>query len=304
MSLPSIDAPPRRAWLERHFRREQGVYVPMQPPLNRDDDYDPAGFDNLLAMQRDHFWYRGRHRLLLEVLRRELGRQGGAPQRLSAIDLGGGCGGWVEYVHRHAPGLFEELALGDSSMRALQLAGPVLGAFADRFQVDLLNLAWSDTWDAAFLLDVIEHIADDAEVLRQAGKSLRPGGLLFVTTPALQAFWTYNDDYAKHQRRYAKQDFHDLALATGLELVRTDYFMFFLSPALLASRLLTRPPADATAADIQATLARTHRVPAWPLNAALGAVLTVEAMLVNRLKFPWGTSILAVFRRPLEGRAA
>jgi 2-polyprenyl-3-methyl-5-hydroxy-6-metoxy-1,4-benzoquinol methylase len=304
MSLPGIDAQPRRAWCERHFRSEQGVHVPLQPPIHRDDDYDPAGFDNLLAMQRDHFWYRGRHRLLLEVLRHELGRRGNESRCPSAIDLGGGCGGWVEYVHRHAPGLFEELALGDSSMRALHLAGPVLGEFAERFQVDLLNLAWSEAWDAVFLLDVIEHIADDAEVLRQAGKSLRPGGLLFVTTPALQAFWTYNDDYAKHQRRYAKQDFHKLALATGLELVRTDYFMFFLSPALLASRLLMRPRADAAADDIQATLARTHRVPARPVNAALTGVLAVEAMLVNRLKFPWGTSILAVLRRPPGGGQA
>ena len=108
---------------------------------------------------------------------------------------------------RHLPDRFTELAVSDSSLRALEMAGSVVGEDIVRYQTDLLRLGWRDRWDAAFLLDVLEHIPADAEVLLQIRQALKPGGLLFVTTPALKCFWSYNDEIAHHVRRYAKRDF-------------------------------------------------------------------------------------------------
>ena len=56
----------------------------------------------------------------------------GAGPALQAIDMGGGCGGWLAYLHARAPGMLQQLALGDSSLRALTLAGPVVGGIAAR----------------------------------------------------------------------------------------------------------------------------------------------------------------------------
>ena len=253
--------------------------------------------DLLARMQREHFWYRGHHKLLLNVFKQEVFRQFGETTGLKVIDMGGGCGGWVEYLHTQARSGFQEFALGDSSMRALSLAEPVVSSFATRYQIDLLDLVWSEEWDIVFLLDVLEHIPDHTEVLRQIRISMRPGGLLFVTTPALKSFWTYNDDMVHHQRRYSKQDFQDLGEQAGLELLRSDYFMFFLSPALLVSRHLFRPNSSATPEQLQTCMAHTHSIPVQPINALLTKVFSVEASLVNKIHFPWGTSILAVFRR-------
>ena len=283
--------------LEAQFEEHQGIFVPKHHSRHRDEEYDETGFDVLLQMQREHFWYRGRHELLLKVLKKETLRNFRKTDGLRAIDMGGGCGGWLEYLHTHDAGLFQELALADSSIRALSLAEPVVGSFAARYQIDLLDLVWSEDWDVVFLLDVLEHIPEHRRALEQVRKSMRPGGLLFVTTPALKQFWTYNDDLAHHQRRYCKQDFRELADAVGLELLRTDYFMFLLSPALVLSRMFSRPPASATAEQLREHLARTHRIPARPVNAMLARAFSIEALMVNRVAFPWGTSILAVFRR-------
>jgi hypothetical protein len=73
--------------------------------------------------------------------------------------------------------------------------------------------------------------------------------------------------------------------------------MFFLSPALLLSRMLFKPPAGDKPGEIRAHLARTHRVPPPLMNLCLTQILLVEAWLVNRISFPWGTSVLAVFQR-------
>lgn len=283
---------------EAQFKQERGIFVPCRRPHHRDGEYDEVEFDVLLQMQREHFWYRGRHKFILHIAELEIARRFGKKRALKAIDLGGGCGGWLEYLQLNRPGLFSQLALGDSSMRALTLAEPVIGRFAERYQVDLLELPWHEEWDVIFLLDVLEHIPDHKEVMRQVRKSLRPGGLLFVTTPALQFFWTYNDDLAHHQRRYSKQDFRELALSTGFDFLSAEYFMFFLSPALFLNRLFFRPPTQATPQERQNYFSEAHRIPFKPLNEALSGIFSLEASLVDYLSFPWGTSIFTMFCKP------
>lgn len=279
------------------FTENQGIYIPQRRPRHRDEEYEETGFNILIQMQRDHFWYRCRHKLLLNVLKKEVPSRFGKTDTLRAIDIGGGCGGWLEYLHIYQPFMFQQLALGDSSIRALTMAEPIIGRFAERYQVDLLDIVWSEEWDVVFLLDVLEHIPDHEEALRQIRKGMRPGGLLFITTPALNFFWRYNDEIGHHQRRYCKQNFKDLARYANFKLLRTDYFMFFLSPVLLLSRLLFRPSTSATHEQRQEYVAHTHRIPTQPVNKILSGIFSIEALMINWVSFPWGTSILAVLQR-------
>jgi SAM-dependent methyltransferase len=273
-----------------------GVFVPREAVTHRNEEYDETGFDVLAAMQQRHFWYRGRHRFLLHAVRRALG-SARRPAR-DAIDLGGGCGGWVRYLGEKAPGLIQILALGDSSLRALDFAADVVGPAVVRFQVDLLRLQWHSRWDVVFLLDVLEHIPQDADALLQIRDALRPGGFLFVTTPALRFFWSYNDDLGGHQRRYSQAAFRQLAARAGLELCSCSYFMFFLSPLLYLSRLSRHNVRQMAAQDVRRLVARSHRVPFAPLNFALSSLFALETPVGHWLPFPWGTSILGVFRKP------
>jgi SAM-dependent methyltransferase len=280
-----------------------GVYVPTGGVVHRDEEYDPRGFRLLCQMQERHFWYRGRHRFLLHAVRRQLARprwQGGPSARpLRAVDLGGGCGGWVDYLARRRPFPAAELALADSSPVALETAAEVLPSDVDRYQVDLLDLRWTDRWEMAFLLDVLEHVPRQEQALREIHRALTPGGLLFITTPALQCFWTWNDDLAHHVRRYAKSDFRKLARECGFRLLAARYFMFFLSPLLLASRLAAGTRAR-TVEQSRVLMENMHRVPNPVVNSALGLVFSLEAPLGHLVPFPWGTSILAVFQKPTD----
>jgi SAM-dependent methyltransferase len=275
----------------RIFGLEDGVE-------HREDEYDSATFAVLKEMQERHFWYRGRHRFLLAELRRCLKRfemdWGG--QRV--IDMGGGCGGWIRYLVDNFRKRPRELALGDSSLTALEHANQVVAHDVSLYQIDLTKLGWRNRWDVAFLLDVLEHIPDHERVLREIRESLSPGAFLFITTPALRRFWTWNDDAVHHVRRYSKCDFQQLADACGYELLDAKYFMFFLSPLLLLSRWVTeRRARRKTPEDLERLLATTHRVPAAVVNGGLYSVFATEAMLARFMSFPWGTSILAVLRR-------
>ena len=270
-----------------------GIHTPIIPVQHRDEEYGESGFETLRDMQERHFWYRGRHRFLLEMVNRYLPEHG---KPLSAIDFGGGAGGWVRYLAQHRAKSFESLALADSSMVALTLAASVLPSNAQRFQIDLMQLHMREQWDAAFLLDVIEHLPDDLQALRQVREAIKPGGYLFVTTPAFPQFWSYNDETVNHLRRYCHSDFSRLAHQSGFKLCDSRYFMFFLSPLYLLSRM-KRGLATLTPAQKRELIIKQHQVPPAPVNSMLSAIFAAETPLGHRLRFPWGTSILGVFKK-------
>jgi len=276
-----------------YVRNQRGIFQPSVPVQHRDEHYNEEAFKTLFDMQGRHFWYRGRHRFLLHAVSKRIGGRNG----LSAIDLGGGCGGWIGCLNKELGRNFAELALADSSLSALELASGVLPPETARYQIDLMSLHWENRWDVAFLLDVIEHLPDDAGALREVYRALKPGGLLFVTTPALKFFWTYNDEVARHIRRYSKADYATLAEKTGLRLLKSHYFMFFLSPLLWLSRISSK--AGALNDEERLRLAnRAHAVPSPLVNGVLSMLFAAETPIGQWLPFPWGTSILAVFQKP------
>lgn len=271
-----------------------GIHRRSAAVQHRGEDYDEDGFQTLSAMQERHFWYRGRHRFLLAALDRH---RPTAVAPWAAIDLGGGVGGWVRYLVDRRAAWFQPVALADSSPVALRMAGAVLPESAQRFQIDLMDLGWVDQWDCVFLLDVIEHLQDDVRALREARQALKPGGVIFVTVPALPQFWSYNDELSHHLRRYVRSDFKRLAREAGLVLCDARYFMFYLSPLYWLAR--RRPGiARMSEAEQRELMLRSHRVPAPALNAVLTAVMGAETPLGHWLSFPWGTSLLGVFRKP------
>lgn len=278
---------------------EGGIFRPSAVVVHRDDEYDAAGFGILQEMQARHFWYRGRHRFVRRALKRALARIGQEARNLRMIDLGAGCGGWVRALLDGGcqP---RELAVGDSSLEALELASQVLPGNVARYWIDLLRLGWNERWDVVFLLDVLEHIPDDARALEQVRAALAPGGLAIITTPALERFRTWNDELAHHVRRYSRADFHRLSRQAGFELLDARYFMFFLSPLLLATRLARKPDLSRLSPQQRRTLlARTHRVPSPLVNGLLTAAFCAETPLGHWIHFPWGTSVLAVLQKPV-----
>lgn len=272
------------------------VAAPAVSVVHRDDEFNQFQLDIYAQIERRHFWFHGRRRFLEHAVRRQLARP--SFERLpAAIDLGGGAGGWVNHLRSRMPRDFGEIALGDSSPRSLELAASLVGPDVPLHHIDLRALPWQDRWDVAFLFDVLEHIRDDVEVLLQISAALRPGGLLFVTTPALMSLWSYNDDLEHHARRYSRRDFQRLADDCGLELVDSRYFMFFLSPLLVMSRWFGPDARRMSAAEIAAHYQKTHRVPPWPVNQLLQSAFGLETPLGHWVRFPWGTSVLAILKR-------
>ena len=223
----------------------------------------------LKDLQQRHFWYRGRHRFLLHSLKRVLA--GWEPQApLRGVDLGGGCGGWVRYLGRHARNRFDELALADSFAE-----GAVAGRRSDRAgRAEIPSRPAAATMAPALgcCLPVGRAGAHSRRRRGPAADSriASPRRIALRNGPRVDFFWSKNDSMVHHLRRYSRADFSRLARQSGFDVVLSRYFMFFLSPLLWSSRWRSPDLGRVTAREVYRRVRRAHRVPWSPINRGLG----------------------------------
>lgn len=83
-----------------------------------------------------------------------------------------------------------------------------------------------EKFDTVFALNVVEHIPDHEQALRNALKMLRPGGKVVILVPAFQFLFNGFDKQLDHQRRYTRKSLQKLIEGSGFTLKSTQYFNF------------------------------------------------------------------------------
>jgi SAM-dependent methyltransferase len=234
-------------------------------------------------VEDDHWWYRGRRR----VIDRQLRSLGLAPG-IAILDAG--CGSGRNMVDLARYGTVTGLELADASVAAARGRG-VGEVVQSTFEAMPFP---DDHFDLAVTFDVIEHLDDDRLALRQLRRVVRPGGTLVVTVPAYPWMWSEHDVVNHHRRRYTRRTLEAAASDAGWETVATTHFNGVLLPAAVAHRQLLRlRRRDVGVADAVSDLERTspalNRVLQWPLE--------LEAGLIGAgRRIPAGLSLKAVFR--------
>jgi ubiquinone/menaquinone biosynthesis C-methylase UbiE len=76
----------------------------------------------------------------------------------------------------------------------------------------------SDSFSHTICSEVLEHIQDDRQALRELARILRkPNGSLIITVPHRKGYFGYDDLYVKHYRRYELAEIKERLQAAGLE---------------------------------------------------------------------------------------
>lgn len=238
-------------------------------------------------LERDHWWFRGRRKVYLGLLRHLLGCA--RPHR--ALDVGAGPGGFAAGLAE----LCDELVVLDPD--PLALSGCRRRA-ARALRADAARLPFADSsFGLVCLFDVLEHLDDDCLALREARRVLRPGGLLFASVPAWPFLYAQNDRIAHHRRRYTRSALAATTRAAGLEVVRNTHTNVLLFPLIVPAVLAAK---GWEAVRGQRASGRTNL--SWPLPAAghelCYRVFAAELPLVRRFDLPAGHSIVLGARRP------
>lgn len=88
---------------------------------------------------------------------------------------------------------------------------------------------------AIIMMDVLEHVSDDAVFLCVILDKLSSGGTLLITVPAMQFLFSDHDTFLHHYRRYSRKQLLTLLQKSGLIVEKCHYFFF----SLFFIRLLT-----------------------------------------------------------------
>jgi SAM-dependent methyltransferase len=110
-----------------------------------------------------------------------------SPEPRVLYDAGGGEGAFAYHVARRFPRW--TVVIGDNEPATLERGARIkqalgLGNLSIR-EVDLREPGDEDAYDVVVCSDVLEHIDDDARVVKHLGRALRPGGVLIVTSPSV-----------------------------------------------------------------------------------------------------------------------
>jgi SAM-dependent methyltransferase len=242
---------------------------------------DDRAIRQFVELEETHFWFIGRRAIFMDVLAARLGGR----RDLDIYDVGTGAGGFLGPLAR-----FGTVTGFDDSPELV--AHCHARGFTHTVLAGLPALPVPDaSADLVTLFDVIEHIEDDVAALAEVRRVLRPGGLVFISTPAYQVLYANNDRVAHHQRRYTAGLLDRRIRAAGLIPRRVSYFNTLLfpliAPAVLAGKLAERfrPAGDHTNLSVD--------LPGG-VNRALAAVMSSEGRWLRRLDAPVGHSLIAL----------
>lgn len=233
------------------------------------------------------WWHAARRRVLSAVLRHELDALGLGGRSLDLVDVGCGTGGTTAGLSEGHAVIGCELAPEAARAGSARLAGRVVRATASALPLR------DESCDLALALDVLEHFEDDAQVLREVARVLRPGGLIFATVPAFGFLWGPHDVYSHHFRRYRLPELASVLERSGFELIRGSYFNTLLFPAVAAVQLLRRWRRGSAPVESRTDLPQRP----GPLNALLRAIFGFESHWLPHARLPFGVSAFALARR-------
>jgi SAM-dependent methyltransferase len=233
-------------------------------------------YQQMAELDDRHWWYRGRRRIIADLIRREVR----PPADAQILELG--CGTGHNLAMLGGFGHVDGLELDDE---ARELSEKRLGRKIMSSPLPELGEVADSHYDLIGAFDVIEHIEDDRAALASIATKLKPGGKFVMTVPAHQWMWSAHDVVNHHKRRYSKSNLKALIESSPMTLERVGYFNSLLFPLAVAERAASKLRGK-NDADVG--------LPPAPLNVAFEKIFEAERYLVGRLPLPPGLSLFAV----------
>ena len=202
-----------------------------------------------------------------------------------ALEIGAGYGAVTRF-----------LSQGVADYVATDTSPECLKALESRFRessnvtvrrLDVLADQPGDEFDSIIMINVLEHLFDDAGILKSLSRHLAPNGKVIIYVPALNSLYGTWDDRVGHFRRYSKGRLEHVMREAGLAVIESRYANLVAIPAWFAfSRLGIRN----TRSGSNATLGRDLQI--WDRTA-----VPITRWVETRVRPPIGLNVLGVAMR-------
>ncbi len=248
---------------------------------------DRQYYQEYFYIERNHWWFRVRTSIIVDHLKRII-LKNDIPRILNIGAATGASTNMLEQFGNVISTEYDEL----SSITTSKEQGITV------INCSILKLPFeNDVFDLVCAFDVIEHVADDREAIVEMKRVCKSGGIICITVPAFMMLWSHHDVVNKHYRRYRSRDLASLfESGNDGEAIHLTYFNTILFPIILIFRLLSGVfPASVIrhGAGSDFTVVRDNN----PINRILGAIFSLERIVLKRFTFNVGTSILFSWRK-------
>lgn len=153
----------------------------------------------------------------------------------------------------------------------------------------------SDTFDAAVLLNVLEHIDDDEKALHHVARILKPGGVAHIEVPANPDCYDIYDEHLMHHRRYRLKEIAEKAQKAGMEVVKATHLGFLIYPAFYMvkqrNKKLLKLPREEKEKIVASQIRGTRSNPLFAL------AMRLETAAGEFVCYPWGIRCVLVLRK-------
>lgn len=261
----------------------QGVQIYAPNSTQTSEGFKAEYFDALVQVEAQNFWFRARNKIIAWAFSRYASPVG------EVLEIGCGNG----YVLSGLQKEFPEATLSGSEifLNGLHFAAQRLPDVT-LMQMDARDIPFAEHFDVIGAFDVLEHIEEDEAVLAQVHNALKPDGRIILSVPQHMWLWSATDDYACHARRYSARELKEKLATAGFQIERSTSFVFFLLPAMLASRLGKK---NVATEDLDAS-AELRLNPV--LNTLFYWIMLLEAFLIRLgISFPAGGSRLVIAKK-------
>ena len=232
------------------------------------------------TVENNHFWFIAKRKFLDVVLQRIR-----ANKKIKVLDVGCGTGAVMKYLATKnflVSGIdMSETAHDYCRKKGLEVSSGLANIipYPDK------------SFDIIFVIDVLEHLDNPSESVKEISRVLKDGGVFIATVPAHQWLWSYHDEALHHKKRYSKKEFADLFNDGFVLEIISWIHAFILLPAIFMRFFKNKN----NGSDV--------KEPPFIINKIMSLVYTVEIIVFKTLHYylPFGLSLLVVARKKKFG---
>ena len=229
---------------------------------------DNKTFSRQIKNQKKHWWFQARKKIIDQII-----SSINLKKRNNILDFGAGSGVNLDMLSKY--GLVDIHEKNKYARAIIKKEKKIKNLYST------LKIK-KNSYDLILLADVIEHVKQPKELLKDLKKFLKKDGHILITVPAYQFLFSKKDKVLGHYRRYNKELLK--TELSGFKVENISYFNTFLCIPIIIMTMLNKFLKRDYIKQVETT-------PNFILNKLCYIIFASEKYFIKYFNLPFGISI-------------
>ena len=229
---------------------------------------DNKTFSRQIKNQKKHWWFQARKKIIDQII-----SSINLKKKKNILDFGAGSGVNLDMLRKH--GLVDIHEQNKYARAVIKKERKIKNLYST------LKIK-KKFYDLILLADVIEHVKQPKELLKDLKKFLKKDGHILITVPAYQFLFSKKDEVLGHYRRYNKELLR--TELSGFKVENISYFNTFLCIPIIIMTMLNKFLKRDYIKQVETT-------PNFILNKLCYIIFASEKYFIKYFNLPFGISI-------------